>query len=136
MNKETNSEATTEKPPRSKRLSSFIWILVLWGGVRLFSELHPISWKSIFCHTATSFGLVPSSIALAISIYSKNHTIQKIFRWSAALISIGITCFGIALTEYFKYQEVKSLLITAQWFVLLIATAKLISKFRGTNHES
>jgi len=135
MNDESKIQQTTQQQPKSKRLSSLIWIFVLWGGVRLFSELHPISWTQVFWHTATSFGLIPASILLALSIFSKNYQIQTIFRWSAAFIFIGITCLGVAISEFFKYQEVRPLLIGAQWGILLIASAKVTWELRGNGYE-
>ncbi len=68
MKTETQSEVVTEKPPKSKRLSSFIWILVLWVIVRLISELDHISWRRSFSTDAVIFGLWPATLFLVLAL--------------------------------------------------------------------
>lgn len=50
---------TTQETPKSKRLSSLIWIFILWGGVRACFDMDGISWTRAFWVTARLWGAIP-----------------------------------------------------------------------------
>ncbi len=119
MNVETPPKEATETQPNSKRLSSLIWIVVLWAGVRLFSELHPIYWTHLFLYTAIGLGVFPATLALLLSMGTKNLTREKIYRWTAFLVLATGLCIGGAL-QVFESTSLRAVFVVAHWVVLLI----------------
>ena len=89
MSAEIKTDITTQEPLKSKRLSSFIWILVLWVFVYLISGLDGISWKRAFPHGVVFFGLWPATVFLGISILVRSLVYQATLRWAACFSVIG-----------------------------------------------
>lgn len=86
MNAETPTKEVTEMQPKSKRLSSLIWILVLWGFVRLISELDHISWERSFSTDAVIFGLWPATLFLVLAVAPWMKRYESLFRWAALFV--------------------------------------------------
>jgi hypothetical protein len=101
MNAEPKIEQATQEQPKSKRLSSLIWILVLWGGVRACSEMDGISWERAFWVAASSWGAIPASMLLCCALIFPLGQ-QKTLRWAA--LGAVILGFGgtLILGGYFE----------------------------------
>lgn len=134
MSAEINTETAKQEQPKSKRLSSLIWILVLWGGVRACSEMDGISWKRAFDGIALMTGLWPASLFLTVSILPRMEIYQSILRWASlavVLLSfIGGFIFFIKtndqkMTDYFT--------LGIQSLIFLIALAKILKAWRGVS---
>lgn len=82
MNEEIKTATTTQDLPKSKRLSSLIWILVLWGGVRGCAGMDGISWERAFWVTASLWGAIPASLLLLCALFFPLRH-QSTFRWAA-----------------------------------------------------
>lgn len=136
MNAEKDVEEVTKEKPKSKRLSSLIWILVLWGALRLYSELHPIHWTYLFLYSAIGLGLFPASVALFISMGMKDIAHQKYFRWGAFLILLVSPCLGF-LMEKFGIANVRLVCVFAHWFLLVaVIGAVFLTTFnQGDKYE-
>jgi hypothetical protein len=89
MNPEVKRDEPTQHEPKSKRLSSLIWIFVLWGGVRACSEMDGISWERAFWVEASFWGSIPATILLCCALVCPLRY-QKSFRWGA----LGAVFFG------------------------------------------
>jgi hypothetical protein len=89
MNAEAPTKEVTEMQPKSKRLSSSIWILVLWGFVRLISELDHISWERSFSTDAVIFGLWPATLFLVLAVIPWMKRYESLFRWAALFVASG-----------------------------------------------
>jgi hypothetical protein len=118
MNAETQNEVMTKEPLKSKRLSSFVWIVVLWGFVRLISEMDGISWERAFPIAVILFGLWPATLFLGLSIFVPYCFYQTIFRWAAfgSVISSLTTVFFIdsqssAVTQIITQQRILVLVL-------------------------
>lgn len=82
MSAEANTETTTQAQPKSKRLSSLIWILVLWVFVYLISGLDGISWKRAFWVPIELIGAIPTTVLLFCAVvFPVQH--ESRFRWGA-----------------------------------------------------
>jgi FtsH-binding integral membrane protein len=119
MNAETPTKEAIETQPKSKRLSSLIWIVVLWAGVRLFSELHPIYWTHLFLYTAIGLGVFPATLALLLSMGTKNLNRERIYRWTAFLVLATGLCIG-AVLQVFESTSLREVCVVTHWVVLLI----------------
>lgn len=119
MNAETPTKEATETQPKSKRLSSLIWIVFLWGGVRLFSELHPIYWTHLFIYTAIGLGVFPATLALLLSMSTKNLNRERIYRRTAFLVLATGLCIGGVL-QVFESTSLREVCVVTHWVVLLI----------------
>jgi hypothetical protein len=89
MNAEPKIEQATQEQPKSKRLSSLVWILVLWGFVRLVSEMDGISWERAFPDASIIFGLYPATLFLVLAIVSPVRLYQRALRWTALISVLG-----------------------------------------------
>jgi hypothetical protein len=123
MNTETNPEATAKKPPKSKRLSSLIWILVLWGGVRSCAEMDGVSWERAFPSGIVIFGLWPATLFLGLSAIVPILLYQAILR-SAALIAVLGSFFTLF---FFKNQKQGIAFIVWEQRALVFITLAAIS---------
>ncbi len=135
MSAEIKTGMANQEPHKSKRLSSFIWILVLWGTVRLFSELHPIYWTHLFFGVVVDSGLIPVSVALFISMWVKNADSEKILRWTAFGILVGISFFGVLL-QALGISNFRTVLVVIHWVLLMagILSAYLRTSKKGEAH--
>ena len=128
MKTEMENSKTIKQKPKSKRLSSLVWILVLWGIVYCISG----SWKA-FQNNALVLGLCPSSIFLLMSIFQREELYESVFRWSALASTficffVGVAIFGVGSgfgrAENFNYfsQILVTMFITS--FVLFAKWTK------------
>ena len=97
-------QGTSETSPRkSKRLSSLVWIAVLWVFVRLIAETNGLGWERAFWKAAFVFGALPASVSLALAAISGEVKTQKYLRWFALLAVLfsflGFAIASIQLTE-------------------------------------
>ena len=99
MNTETQNEVVTKEPPKSKRLSSFVWIFVLWGFVRLIAGMDGISWTRAFNGISIWLGLWPATCLLFLAILPLAHKYQSLFRRAAFFMVIGSFISGVVLTQ-------------------------------------
>jgi len=97
MNDESKIQQTTQQQPKSKRLSSLIWIFVLWGGVRACSEMDGISWERAFWSAASFLGSIPATILLCCALVCPLRY-QKSFRWGA----LGAVFYAFSETMIFS----------------------------------
>ncbi len=93
MSAEIKTDIATQEPHKSKRLSSFIWILVLWVIVRLISELDHISWRRSFATDAVIFGLWPATLFLVLALTPWMKRYESLFRWTALFAVSGSFSF-------------------------------------------
>ena len=129
MNAETQTEVAIKDQPKSKRLSSLIWIFILWGGVRACSEMDGISWTRAFWVTASLWGAIPVSVLLFCALlFPLQH--QSTLRWAA----IGAFFYGFsetlilggyfhenttpAETDYFFLRQLIYPLLVIVWLTL------------------
>ncbi len=92
MKTETQNEVVTEKLPKSKRLSSFIWILVLWGGVRLIAGMDGISWTRAFWVPIGLVGAIPVTLLLICALVFPIH--HQFFLRKAAAVACPLSLLG------------------------------------------
>ena len=138
MNTETKPEATTENLPRPKRLSSLIWILVLWGGVRSCAEMDGISWTRAFWVTASLWGAIPASALLLCALVFPLRY-QSIFRWAA----LGAVLYGftetLILGGYFHENttpaETNYFFLRQLIYPLLVIVWVALKHIRETKHD-
>lgn len=119
MSTEIKTDITTQEPHQSKRLSSFIWILVLWGFVRLIAGMDGISWTRAFNGISMWFGLWPATCLLFLAILPQLHRYQSLFRRSAFFMVIGSFISGVALAQTVGDVQ-KIYFIAVQCFVLTL----------------
>lgn len=100
MSAETDIEKLPKEEPKSKRLSSLVWILVLWGGARGCSEMDGISWTRVFWIEASSWGAIPASILLLCTLIFP-FRYQATLRWAALGAVILGFCGALILGGYF-----------------------------------
>jgi hypothetical protein len=93
MSAEINTETTAKEQPKSKRLSSFIWIFGLWGFIRLISELDHISWKRSFPTDVVIFGLWPATLFLVLAATPWARRYESLLRWAALVAVLGSFSF-------------------------------------------
>ncbi len=110
---------TTQEMPKSKRLSSMIWILVLWGFVRLIAEMDGISWTRAFNGISIWLGLWPATCLLFLAILPQVHRYQSLFRRAALFMVIGSFISGVALAQTVGDVQ-KIYFIAVQCFVLTL----------------
>lgn len=89
MNDTTTREATPAKAHKSKRLSSLVWIVVLWGFVRLIAEMDGISWKRAWNGLAGDFGLYPATSLLLLAIVIDASPQRKLVRLMALVVVVA-----------------------------------------------
>ena len=136
---QVREQGTSGTPPRkSKRLSSFIWILVMWATLRFLSELDQVSWKRNFLNSVFLLITYPTIfLCLAISVSSVNW--QRFFRWCAFLILIGtmVEVYTVESRHGFFFSPMELPVAQAVVFVLvlLIALARG-AKFGTKNGDS
>jgi hypothetical protein len=133
MKTETQNEVVATALPKSKRLSSLIWILVLWGFVRLIAGMDGISWTRAFGELSVDFGLEPATVLLLLAVIFDRNPHQQIFRWSTLLMVIGsYTCFWIK--AWLNFGEWIQL---GQWTVVVSVFLLSRTKFslKGRNHD-
>jgi hypothetical protein len=92
MNTETQNEVVANQQPKSKRLSSLVWILVLWIFVYLISG----NWTA-FENNVLTIGALPSSIFLLLSVFQKSTHYQSVFRWLALIATVTSLAFGVVI---------------------------------------
>jgi hypothetical protein len=95
MSAEIKTDMAIQEPHKSKRLSSFIWILVLWGFVRLIAGMDGISWTRVFWITAHLLGALPASLLLLCAVVFPLRY-QTMLRWA----SLGAFFLGIFATLF------------------------------------
>ncbi len=129
MSQEIKTDMPKQDLRKSKRLSSFVWILVLWAFVYLISGLDGISWKRAFAGVALDFGLWPVTALLLLAIFFPNREIEIIFRWSAFLI-FSSGCLLLLVLDMSHMNEAMSTLITniIHWTVVGIALSYVAIK--------
>jgi hypothetical protein len=110
MNTETQNEVVTKEQPKSKRLSSLLWILGLWVFVYLVSGLSGTGWLKMFNAVANIFGLWPVTTLLLLAMFVPNHIYQNIFRWSALFVFLS-SFFLLLILDANHVDQVKSVLI-------------------------
>lgn len=94
MSENTTEITAPQRKPKSKRLSSLVWIVVLWGFVRLIAEMDGISWERAFPIGITVFGLWPATLFLGLSICAPVFVYQTVLRW-AALVAVLSSFFTV-----------------------------------------
>ena len=137
MNEEIKTETTTQELPKSKRLSSLIWILVLWGFVRLIAGMDGISWTRAFWVTASLWGAIPVSILLLCALFFPLRH-QSTFRWAA----FGALFYGFAETlilgAYFHENTAPTdtdyFFLRQLIYPLLVIVGVTLRQIKGTNH--
>jgi hypothetical protein len=92
MSAETPTKEAREMQPKSKRLSSLIWIVVLWLFVYLISG----NWTA-FRNNVLTIGALPSSIFLFASAFQKATNYQSVFRWFALIATVTSLTFGVVI---------------------------------------
>ena len=117
MNDDTSKAVEPQRKPKSKRLSSFIWILVLWCFVRLIAEMDGISWRRAFPTGIIVFGLWPATLFLGLSIFVPVRSYQTIFRWSA----LGSVLSSLSTVLFFDLQSLALIQIVTQQRILVVA---------------
>lgn len=118
MNTEAQSTQTeTVQPqPKSKRLSSLIWIGVLWGLVRLVAGMDGISWTRAFDTVGTMLGLWPATVLLGIAAAFPYGNYQSKLRLMAFLVVLGSFFLNLVIFEFIKENErADALLVAIQW---------------------
>ncbi|WP_408593500.1 hypothetical protein [Limnohabitans sp.] len=111
---------TTQENPKSKRLSSLIWILVLWAFVRLLAGMDGISWTRAFDGISIWFGLWPSTCLLLLATLPQVIRYQSLFRKAALLMVIGSFVVGIVLIQVVgDTQKIQLIEQWIQYFSLL-----------------
>ena len=93
MTDHTTMQTKPVQKQKSKRLSSFIWIVVMWAALRLVAELNPISWERGFWRGAF-FLLAYPTFFLLLSIAMRSFKLQKLLRWSAFSMFFGTLIAG------------------------------------------
>jgi hypothetical protein len=122
MNAEIKTEMTTQELPKSKRLSSMIWILVLWGFVRLISEMGGTGWEKAFDGMAHVLGLWPSTALLLMGIAAPSRKYQSIFRLGSLLaVTLGLV-FGVIVVTTTHSQKIANEFISHVHLTLVLAT--------------
>jgi cellulose synthase/poly-beta-1,6-N-acetylglucosamine synthase-like glycosyltransferase len=118
MNAEPKIEQATEEQPKSKRLSSLVWILVLWGGARLLSELSGTGWEKMFGSVLHLFGILPATVLLFLAAMSRKIAKQKIYRYGSLLVVLQSIAL-MPLLDAFHISQVTSDLWTSilQWCI-------------------
>jgi hypothetical protein len=111
MNAEPKIEQATQEQPKSKRLSSLIWILVMWGFVRLISEMDGISWERAFPSMSMIFGLYPAIFLLLSAVIIDRSPYRDVLRMMALLV-----VFGSLTSVFFLSGDVAE---TRQWFTAI-----------------
>ena len=115
-------------PRKSKRLSSFIWILVMWATLRFLSELDQVSWKRNFLNSVFLLIAYPT-IFLCLAIAVRSVKWQRFFRWCAVLILIGtmVEVYTVDNRRSFFYSPMELPVAQAVIFLVVI----LIARYRG-----
>lgn len=129
-NRKTKSEETAARPQKSKRLSSLVWIAVLWGFVRLIAEMDGISWTWGFENVVYMFGVLPATLFLFISVWPFFTASQALLRWAALLAVIGNSFLALWI-----FAELNDSLIVATFMAVyqlsLTVVVLAISYFKG-----
>lgn len=135
MSAEIKTDITTQEPPKSKRLSSFIWILVLWGSVRLISELDHISWKRSFSTDAVIFGLWPATLFVALAVTPWMKRYESLFRWAALFAVLG--SFSCLFVFNHQSDALSSMVIYQRILVVVVLGGVAINwrLTRGVRHD-
>ncbi len=113
MNAETQSEVVIKEQPKSKRLSSLIWILVLWAFVRLLAGMDGISWTRAFDGISIWLGLWPSTCLLLLATLPRVIRYQSLFRKAALFMVIGSFIGGIVLIQI--VGNIQKIHLIEQW---------------------
>lgn len=125
-----NQEIVNTKPvvtPKSKRLSSFIWILVMWGLVRLVSEMDGLSWKRAFDGVSVMLGLWPATFFLGLSLLPYTRTYQTTFRWSAFAVVLGSFFGELVIFQTLRNDgKTDDVTLTMQWAVGIFVTTGVV----------
>ena len=122
MSAEANTETTAQAQPKSKRLSSFVWILVLWGGVRLIAGMSGTGWEKAFDGIANVLGLWPSTALLLIAVVVPTRKYQSIFRFASLLTAaLGLAC-GVIVVTTTHSQKIANECISYLHLTLVLAT--------------
>lgn len=106
MNTKTTTQEKRKTHHKSKRLSSLIWLLILWGGVRGCSEMDGVSWKRAFDGVALMIGLWPASIFLMVSMMPKMEAYELIFRWASLFVVVLSFVAGFLVFEITSSEEI------------------------------
>lgn len=123
----SDQENTKTKPvpaQKSKRLSSLIWILVMWALVRLISEMDGLSWKRAFDGVSVMLGLWPATFFLGMSALPFVRAYQAIFRWSAFAVVLG-SFFGemLIFQALGNEGETENIIAAVHWAAMILVTA-------------
>lgn len=113
MEAETQNRTTVSQQSRSKRLSSFIWILVLWVFVRLIAGMDGISWTRAFDGISIWLGLWPSTCLLLLATLPQAIRYQSLFRKAALFMVIGSFIIGIVLIQV--VENIQKIHLIEQW---------------------
>jgi hypothetical protein len=124
MSDNTTIETKPAQGQKSKRLSSFIWILVMWAALRLVAELDHISWERVFWGWAKFLLAYPTAFLL-LSIWCPSRRWEKYFRWNALLVVL-VSIVGV----YAESRRGAPLFVTyelyiaqALFFLLMVGVA-------------
>ena len=138
MNAETQTEVAIKEQPKSKRLSSLIWIFILWGGVRACSEMHGVSWTRAFWIEASSWGAIPASVLLFCALLSPLRH-QSTLRWAALgavlLGFVGALILGGYLHENTTSAETDYFFLRQLIYPLLVIVWLTLKHIRETKHD-
>ena len=132
MTPEPDVEEVPKEKPKSKRLSSLIWMLVLWLGVRGCSEMDGISWERAFDRVALMFGLWPSLFFLLLATLPPLTRYQSTFRWAAFFVVLGSIIGGFLFFNLgFSGQIVHYLTVSFQVAMVIYVGMNLCLKYLG-----
>ena len=105
MNKDMKKESIEDQPQKSKRLSSLIWILVIWSVARIFSELNGLGWERTFYWGAPIYlGAFPVSAFLLLSIATNDLALVTHFRNAALFIFLVCVTIPWAIPNISRTQ--------------------------------
>ncbi len=124
-----------QEPHKSKRLSSFIWILVLWGGARLLSETSGTGWEKMFEGVVDMFGVMQATVLLFLAAMSQKIALQKIYRWGSLLVVLqALALILIFDSRHMSQMESDRFIAIVHWVTACVTA--LYSMFYKWSHPN
>ena len=133
MNGKTSKEVK-EPRPKSTRLSSLIWILILWLFVYLISCLGGTGASRMFGSVSKIFGLFPASVLLLFAASTSSQIFQAMLRWMALVVFLSSFFLLIVLDAKHVDQDVGTLITQSiHWGLTLVALAVVLIRVVSGN---
>lgn len=124
MSDQENMKTKPVLAQKSKRLSSLVWILVMWALVRMISEMDGISWKRAFDGVSVMLGLWPATYFLGVSVLPYVRAYQAIFRWSAFVVVLGSFIGEMLIFRALENEgEAENIIAAAHRAAMILVTA-------------